>query len=201
MSKRKLTSYLGSMYPVSKEFKSHLEDDSTLRRQFLKKNASLLIPRMKVDESHYLFKGSCKAFFLNEDNEEQIFMVFTENSIILLPEEFFAGEKNNTTHIVMLEDSELYTITKTQVDHIFEQFPEATPLTNAIRSNIKAFRETHLQILMRKEGLRYGMFCDKFSEFQYKLSDQDICAFLAISRSTLAVGKNSSRIRDRSRRN
>jgi CRP-like cAMP-binding protein len=201
MPKRKLTSYLGSMYPVGKELKSHLEDDSTLRKQLLKKKASLLIPRMKVDESHYLFKGSCKAFFLNEDNEEQIFMVFTENSIVLLPEEFFAEEKNNKTHIVMLEDSELYTITKTQVDHIFVQYPEATPLTNAIRSNIKAFRETHLQILMRREGLRYGMFCDRFPEFQYKLSEQDICSFLAISRSTLAVGKNSRRIRNRSRRN
>lgn len=200
MSKRKLTNYLGSMYPLSKELKSHLDDDSTLRKQLLKKKASLLIPRMKVDESHYLFKGSCKAFCLNEDNDEQIFMFFMENSIVLLPEEFFAEEKSTSTHIVMLEDSELYTITKTQVDHIFAHYPEAAPLTNAIRSNIKAFRETHIQILMKKEGLRYGIFCDKFPEFYYKLSDHDICAFLAIARSTLAVGKNSSRIRDRSRR-
>lgn len=200
MPKRKLTNHLGSIHPISKNLKSHLEDESTLRKQHLKKKASLLIPRMKVDETHYLFKGSCKAFFLNEDNEEQIFMFFMEDSIILLAEEFFGEEKNNTTHIVMLEDSELYTITKSQVDHIFTQYPEAVPLTNAIRSNIKAFRETHLQILMRKEGLRYGLFCDKFPEFHYKLSDQDICSFLAIGRSTLAVGKNSSRIRNRNRR-
>jgi CRP-like cAMP-binding protein len=200
MSIRNLTSCLGLIYPLSKEFKSHLESADTLRKQRLKKKASLLIPGMTVNESHYVFKGSCKAFFLNEDNEEQIFMFFMENSIVLLPEEFFAEEKNNTIHIVMLEDTELYTITKAQVDHIFTQYPDAIPLTNAIRSNIKTFRQTHTQILMRKEGLRYGIFCEKFPEFHYRLSDHDICAFLAICRSTLAAGKNSSRIRDRRRR-
>jgi CRP-like cAMP-binding protein len=201
MPKRKLTNHLGSMHPVSKGLASLLENDTTLKKQNLKKNATLLMPKMLVDEAHYIYKGLCKAYWLNEDNEEEIFFFWADNSIVILPEEFFAEKKNDTVYIVIVEDTELYTITKAQMDEIYLKYAEALILTNIIRKEMIAQRNKQLSILMKKPGVRYGLFLNEF-QYLYKkgLADKDVMGFLGICQKTLTSSKREMVLRDRRKR-
>lgn len=199
MSKVKLSEYLDSLYPISKGLKDLLEDNETLTMQHFNKAATLLMPKMPTNEAHYIILGSCKMFWLNEDNEEEIFYFFVENEIIILPEQFFEDKANLDAYIVMLEDTKVYTITKAQTDIIYLKYPEAMIMTHKIRSGIIEKRNMHLQLLMKREGLRYGLFYKQFPELRNRLADKDICSFLCISRSTLAIGKSEVLFKRRKR--
>ncbi|ACU04037.1 Crp/Fnr family transcriptional regulator [Pedobacter heparinus] len=200
MPKRKLITYLNKKYPISEGLKILLENEGTLDLTSSKKGTSLLIPRMNVHEVHYLISGMCKAFWLNEDNEEEIFQIWTADSLILLLEVFFAGHKNTTVHIVMLEDSELITITKVQLDEMEMVYPEMKKVMERIRAEILELRNLQLRILMKKEGERYALFYDMFPELRARLTNKDIGAFLGICQSTLGNCKKSRLLKDRSKK-
>lgn len=199
MSKVKFTEYLDSLHPISKGLKDLLEDNETLTTQHFNKAATLLMPKMPINEAHYIIRGACKMFWLNEDNEEEIFHFFVENEIIILPEQFFDDKANIAAYIVMLEDSKVYTITKAQADIIYLKYAEAIIMTNKVRSGIIEKRNRHLKLLMKREGLRYGLFYKQFPELRNRLADKDICSFLCISRSTLAIGKSEVLFKRRKR--
>ena len=115
MPKRKLTANLETMYPISAALKDLLENGDIFRKQILKKKDTLLMPNMKVNEVHYMVKGLCKALWKNQDNEEEIFYLFDDDSFVVLLEEFLEGLLNESVYIVMLEESGLYTLMKVQM--------------------------------------------------------------------------------------
>jgi CRP-like cAMP-binding protein len=200
MPKRKLTNMLHQLYQINKELRDLLEAEGTLRKQILKKKETLLRPKMDANELHYIYKGACKVFWKNENNEEIIFGFFIENEIVLLAEAFLLDVKNEDTFIEMITDSEIYTITKAQADEIYAAHPEAGKLTTLLRARISEKRNLQLKILMRREGDRFAFFAELFPELRNRLAEKDICAFLGISKTTLATSKRERLLRDRKRR-
>ncbi|WP_256005861.1 Crp/Fnr family transcriptional regulator [Pedobacter deserti] len=201
MPKRKLTNMLGAMHPMSKQLRSLLEDDNTLRKQVIKKGDKILMPKMMADEAHYIASGAFKGYYMNEENEPETFYIWTLNDIMLLPEEFFAGLQNQTVHIVALDDSEIYTITKAQMDVIYSKYPEAMVYTNMIRNEMHRWRMLHTAILMKRPNLRYDLFYSWFHRlWLLNLPDREIRWFLGICQKTLTTGKRELVLRDRGRR-
>lgn len=200
MPKRKLTDHLGSKHPISNGLRSLLENETTLRRQVLKKNTPVLIPNMDANEAHYISEGACKAYWLDEDGNEIIYHIWGPNSIMLLPEEFFEGIKNKTIYIVTIRDCVLYTITKNQMDEIYKEYAEAQVMTNIIRSEMKEFAHRHLYILMKRSNERFALFYILFKElWLLGMADKDLKAFLGICQKTLTTGRRELVLRDRRR--
>jgi CRP-like cAMP-binding protein len=202
MPKRKLTAMLGALTQMSKGLKELLENDTTLIKNILKKGEFLLIPNMDADKAHYVYIGSGKLYWKDDDNEQLIFGFCLENEIILLAEEFFAGSKNQDVYLEILEDSIVYTITKVQMDEIYKDYPEAMVMTNMIRARLVAKWHAHTKLIMAKEGLRYKLFCNWFPELRKKnMPDKVLCAFLRVCRSTLVRSRTDYHIEERKRWN
>ena len=199
MPKRKLTANLESMYPISAALKDLLENGNIFRKQILKKKDTLLMPNMKVNEVHYMVKGLGKALWKNQDNEEEIFYLFDDDSFVVLLEEFLEGLLNESVYIVMLEESELYTLTKTQMDEIYRKYPEAVHLTAAIRILIQKRRDLHLSILMKKPALRYALFVKGYRNLHARMSVKEICTFLCICEKTYKTSKREMYLKSRKR--
>lgn len=176
---------------IKHNFIPYLENENIAKKQTLKKGTSLLLPKMDLNEIHYLATGLCKAFWLDHNNEEQIFQIWAENSLVTLWEYFFAEQRNDAVYIMLMEDSELLSINKVQLDMICMRYPEITTVLHAIRAEQMELRNLQHRIMMRKEGDRYGLFCKGFPALRQRLSDKDTCAFLGIGRSTLTQSKGN----------
>lgn len=186
MAEKNVTKALARMARLSKGLKELLEQKGTLSRRVLKKGDALLMPRMQANEAYFLDSGLCKFLYKNDDNEEEIFMFGLPGEIILLPTEFFKDRANEDVHIIMVEDTVLYCITKVQMDEIYKLYEEAHVLTEIIVTGIEGKIKRHTQMVMKKAGLRYNLYATLFPELKGKLGDKDICAFLGIGRSTLS---------------
>ena len=201
MPKRELTKLLGSMTPISKGLASLLEHEDTHTRRVVKKKDLIMMPKMDVDEAHYLYTGLFKAYFLNNDGEEEIFFFFADNCIIVLPEEFLLEAKNLVYYLAAIEDSVLYSISKKQMDVIYNDFPEAMVLTELIRTDINAKRNMQLCIFRKKPCLRYALFAKEFYQiYKRGLPDKDIMSFLGICQKTLTSSKREMVLKDRNKR-
>lgn len=176
-------------HQVSNGLGLHLQNKSTLRKQILKKHEMLFRPFGKTDEAHYIYTGMCKIYWKNSDNEEMIFGFFGEDEIALLPEEFILEIQNQDMYMEAVMDTVVYTITKTQMNEIYQQYPEAAVLTDIIVNNIFRKRKRQLWILLQPEGCRYEWFCRWFPELRMLLVDKDIASFLGVSKSTLLRSK------------
>lgn len=189
MPRRKLCIFFGDRHPLSTGLKVLLESKETLPRIELKKGQFLLMPKMEVEEMHYLASGMVKAYWLNTDNEEEIFALWYANSMAVLPEEFF-GKLKNEAFIEVVEDCELLAFSKDQVEMMHKGYPEWPVLMECIRGEITQMRNRQLRLLMQKEGDRYALFCKLLPEqMRLRLTDKDICGYIGISRSTLTLAK------------
>lgn len=201
MPRRELTKMLGSLHPLSSGLARLLERENTLTKKHVKKKGLILMPKMDVDEAHYLYTGLFKAYWLNSDGEEEIFFFFGENSIMVFPEEFLLGVKNQFYYLAAIEESVIYSISKAQMDEIYSQYPEAMVLTELIRANMIIRRNAHLSILRRKPCQRYGLFVKEFfAVYRRGLSDKDVMEFLAICQKTLTSSKREMVLKDRRKR-
>nr|WP_121272145.1 Crp/Fnr family transcriptional regulator [Pedobacter schmidteae] len=189
MIKQKFINYLDRRRSLSPVLKVALEKDESLRRQVLKKGTSLLLPKMEVAEMHYLASGMCKAFWLDENNEEQIYQIWVEDSMVNLWEPFFAEERNTLVYLVLMEDSELLTISKAQLDMICLLHTEMLEVLHRERAEQSENRNLQVQILMRKEGDRYELFEEQFPWLKQRLTEKDLCSFLAIGKTTLFTSR------------
>ena len=197
MPKRKLTKKMGSLYPVSKALKTLLEESDILRKKIVLKKKPLLIPNMEINEVHYMPVGICKAYWIDNEGNEIIFYIYVEDSFVWLPEEFFLNKKSDS-YIEAIADCELYTLTKSQMDLIYTEYPEAMIITNMVRSQMKHFKDVHTRILMKKPCDRYTLF---YSDLNYlwrlNLCDKDVRSFLGICQKTLTTGKRELFLKDR----
>jgi len=189
MSEKKLTNMLTRHHQVSHGLELHLQDKSTLRKQVLKKGEMLYRPYGRSDEAHYISTGLCKVYWKNEDNEEMIFAFYGEDEIALLPVDFIMETENQDIYMEAIMDTVVYTITKTQMKEIYQQYPEAAVLTDIIVNNIHRKRDWQTKILLQPEGCRYEWFCSWFPELRMLLVDKDIASFLGVSKSTLLRSK------------
>lgn len=191
MIKYKFSTYISGYCPINKTLEMLLENNSVLRHHSLKKGSSLLLPKMEVEEMHYLAKGMCKAFWLDENNEEQIFMLWPEDNLVVLWEHFFAIQRNTLVHIVAMEDCEFLSMGKTQLDSICVLHPEMMAAIDKIRAAQMESRNLQLQLLMKKEGDRYACYRKLFSVLKNRLGEKDLCAFLGIRKTTLFYSKRN----------
>jgi CRP-like cAMP-binding protein len=192
MSRHKLSQFFNQRKTISAGLKSQLESEERSDKLVLKKGQFLLVPRMAIDEIHYLVSGLCKAYWLNNDNEQVIFFIWAEDGLVMLAEEFFAEMKNTGCYIEMIADSELLTISKTQYEKLKGDYPEMQQLMDIIRLELMEIQNQHRRILMEKEGDRYALFCELFPKaLRARLTDKDVYRYIGISRSTLTLGKNA----------
>ncbi|MHA4894048.1 Crp/Fnr family transcriptional regulator [Pedobacter sp. PWIIR3] len=185
--------YLRSLYPQFPiELETALMAPRALRAKYGYKSDMLLIPNMKADEAHYLRKGLAKLYTRSErDKKEKIFYIWKENEMIVLLNAFKEHLPNEKFYIGLMEDAELVSLSNCCMDGIYRSHIAAHELTQKIMSLKTERRQDQLDILMADKADRYGMFVEKFPGICYRLTNQEICAFLGITPSTLTRAKKA----------
>lgn len=158
-------------------------------KRLVKKGKSLLLPKMEVDEVYFLETGMCKGYWLNEKFEEVIFQLWMAESMIIPPGPVHADQRNTEDHLVMLEDSELLAMNKQAVNGICSQQPVMEQMLYHIGQQDMAMRNLQLRMLLMREGDRYAFFRSRIKDLHLRLTEKDTCAYLGISKSTLAESK------------
>ncbi|MDR6786465.1 CRP-like cAMP-binding protein [Pedobacter africanus] len=181
---------------IFNELEALMIAEGMLRRQKLKRKETLLRPGMHADEVHLICSGMAKMYWKNMDNEELIFAFCCEDEVLIVPDRFVLGGKNERVYIEMTEDSEIYTINKTQLGLAYQQFEEMHQLGKLVLASLNRKRDLHTQVLQEPEGSRYGFFCALFPELKHRLSEKDTCSFLGISKTTLFSSKRFYLLKD-----
>lgn len=185
--------YLKSLYgglPLDGLEHSLMERD-VLTPTFRHKGAFLLEPHMKVNHAYYLKKGLAKLFCVDpKTHEQKIHYIWEENSIVVLLKAFREQQQNKDFYIELIEDSELVGISNFSMENIYQEHTVAYELTQKIQ-NMKTERHV-LQVdilLIIDKKIRYpalkASFPGLFADGKCRLSNEDICAFINISETTL----------------
>jgi CRP-like cAMP-binding protein len=149
------------------------------------KGSFLLIPKMKAIEAHYLRKGLAKLYTIAESGKQKIFYIWKADEIIVLLKSFRERLPNEKYYIELMEDSELVSITNFCMDGIYAEHISAHALTQTI-VNLKTERRIdQLDILLADKIERYAMFVERFPDFYWRMSNEEICSFIGINETTL----------------
>lgn len=185
MPKRQLAKLLGSFAPMGTELACFIES-VPLTKYMLRRKQALLLPKMEPEAAYHCYTGACKMFWKDHNNEEMIFGFCLAGQLLVWGEAFFLSLKNEEIYIEALGDSEVYGISKTQLQEMQKLYPESVTMIDAVKAEMQANWQKHVRILMTHDGLRYARFCEYFPELvKLSLSEKDLCSFLSISRSTL----------------
>lgn len=200
MPVEQFTAALGRLYPISNDYRNFLETEGVVVRKTIRKNDTLLMPGLDTGRLIHLLSGSCKIYWLDENNEEHIFMFLEAGGFVMIPDDFCIGQRNGDLYIRMIADSEVKMIGAEQMREVYSRFPEAGIHVTMIEKGLFGLRDRHLLMLMKKEHERYGYFVREFHYvYRMALTERELCRFLNICRKTLSVGKTNWLLKDRRR--
>lgn len=190
--KQEVINYLRSLLPESTDIDMlALVLLNTLKPHFKSKGHLLLEPDMLMTEAHYLRKGLIKLYSIDKKTDEKkIRYIWEAGSIVVLLEAFRERLLNEVLYIELIEDCELVSISNFCMDDIYDEHTVAYQLTEKIRAAEMLRKDMQTEILqMVDKKMRYCVFKHKFPEFYvdgvWRLSNEEICSFIGITKSTL----------------
>ncbi len=154
----------------------------------------LLRPGMFVDKAYYLKKGLVKMYYYNEEGQVVLIHIWDAGSIVVLFRKFKINARNHKYYMEAIEDSELVAISSVTMGMIYQKHSYAQELTDQILGIKRMRMEQQTEILqMTDKKRRYVRLKQLFPEFllegEWRLSNEEICAFINVSESTLADAK------------
>jgi hypothetical protein len=149
----------------------------------------ILEPDSLVSEAHYLHTGLAILYTIDAKSSfMKIFYIWEERSIIVLYEEFREKLPNDDYFIMVIEDSELVSITNFCMDGIYEKHTSAYLLTQKIINEQTSRRMMQTDILlMESKSARLSAFEQKFPNLKGRLTWDQKCAFIGVKKSTLGI--------------
>lgn len=189
MLKRQLINSLGLLHPVSKDYRQFIETDNPFIYRTVKKGALLLLPGKDAHDLHFIGKGLFKLYRYDAQAEQLVTGFFAENSFMMLPNDFYDGSKNETNYLCALEDSELLTICRRDMELIYPRFPESRIHNDRIRSHISQGIGEHVLLLLGSKDDRYGRYASLQPHIVFRLPVHLLSSYLGICAKTLNRSK------------
>ena len=156
-----------------------------------KKGELILEHGFKCDYFYFVSKGIVRAYYYDLEGNEVTHWFTSENMLITSPDSFFRN-KENIVNIEALEDSELYLITRNQIDTILENIKGADKLfLNLIIDFTITFSDRVRSIHTESAEYRYIKLIQKHPNIFNKAKLSHIASYLGIRVQSL------SRIRKR----
>lgn len=132
----------------------------------------------------YIEKGLVKSRYFDQTGKELISRFWQEKEYILAKYSFNNGVPA-LEDIVLLEDSILFSINRSQQQHIDSQFPQITKLARKVHIMDDHHNQLRSHMLTETTAEAYNRFCKEFSISRFK--QKDIAAYL--NRSAQAISK------------
>ncbi|MGI0107837.1 Crp/Fnr family transcriptional regulator [Salinimicrobium sp. WS361] len=185
----KLAEFLHTLVDFSEE---ELEDIlSHFERKEVSKN-EILVEQGKICRNLYFVeKGIARNYYLNSDGKEITQLFFGEGRFMSSLESFFQ-ESPSTYYLEILEDSVILSITKEQLDLLFDRYHKMERLGRLLATEMLTklvHKINAIQFQSARE--RYDFMLSEYPDITYRVPLGLIASYLGMSQETL------SRIRKR----
>ncbi len=185
------------------QLQSHLLKDVDFNREEIKaftnllshlklnKKAVLIQPGDKVTKEYYVLKGCLKAYYIDEAGQDHIIQFAIEDWWISDFEAFF-NAKPAQLYIECLEDSEVLSLDKLDLEQLYQTMPKFERFFRLkVTKAFVALRNRVLSGLQNDNKARYEEFCEQYPDLEKRIPNYNIANYLGMSPESLSRIRNS----------
>lgn len=167
---------------------------SHFKKESVGKNQTLVREGQVCTKLYFIEQGAGRSFYLKEDGKEITQWFFTEGKFMSSIESFFQ-QIPSIYYLEMLEDSVVYSITRENLDRLFEKYPNmekfgrllSTEMLTRVVNKLNA-----LQFQTAKE--RYEYMLTEFPDISTRVPLGYIASYLGMTQETLSrIRRNDSK--------
>lgn len=159
---------------------------SHFKKETVKKGAIFIEEGEISNKLCFLEKGIGRSFYLKKNGKEVTVWFFDEKKFMTSLDSFFQ-QKPSLYYIEMLEDSLLYTITKKEMDILFEKYHKMEKFVRLLTIQMLTDvinKINAIQFQTAKE--RYEYMLSEFPNIVHRVPLRDIASYLGITQETLS---------------
>lgn len=186
----KLIGFLNSIHPLPLPLKEYLR--GALKETKIQKRKILIRPGQVCDRIYYIEKGLLRGSKILDNHEVNLWFM-QEGDVMTSVISFYKGV-NSAETIYALEDSHLFSITKKQLDHIYDTWIEFNIIARTLTEKYYVLDEEKLDMLrIQLAPDRYERFLQLYPGLEERITATHIASYLTITLETLSRIKKERR--------
>ena len=181
-----LIQYLNRIYPVPDALREHLirnlNSKTFFKKDFLLKSGHV------SDKIFFIAKGLVRCFY--EDHQKEVCSWFMKEGDCIISVESFFQQKPGYENIQALEDTETYYIDYTELQYIYQTFPEFNFIGRVLTETYYILSEQRLYSMrMHSASERYNFLMENLPELILRVPSKYLASYLGIAEETLSRNK------------
>jgi len=187
----KLFTVLMTVYPLSDVLKKFLSQ--RVKLQNFKQGDTLLLPGEIANHIYFITKGLLRAYYTDDEGDEQTFWLMMENDMMASAFSFFTRRPGELT-IEVIEDCELISIDYDTLQEVYKEFIEFNVVGRVLTEKYYTLSDERAMILrMKKIEDRYWYMLDNHPEILSRVMQKYMASYLGTTAETLSRVKKKKR--------
>jgi len=183
-----LIAFLSTIYPLSGGCKDHLR--KIRKQRHLRKGEYILRPSQTDRYMSYVEKGLLRAYYIKKNGKEVTAWFMTSGDVITDVSSFY-DQVPSSKYIQVLDDTDLYYITFSELEFIYDNFIEFNRVGRVLITNYyKLWDKIHAGTLMQSALERYEWLLEHDPNLILRVHAKYIASFLGITEVTLSKLKH-----------
>ncbi|HUH75319.1 MAG TPA: Crp/Fnr family transcriptional regulator [Chitinophagales bacterium] len=179
-----ITDYLRTIVPFSQD---ELEDISSyFQKESVSKN-QVLVRQGEISKTLYFVEqGMGRSYYLNDNGKEITQWFFGEGKFMASVDSFFQ-QCPSLYYLEVLDDSIVYSISKTKLDELFEKYSNMEKLGRLVSTEMLTRVVNKLNAIQFQTAReRYEYMLDEFPDIAYQVPLGHIASYLGMTQETLS---------------
>lgn len=186
-----LLQFLLAVHPMSEALIQHLA--LTVKLREVPKGQFILRAGHISRHVHFIHKGLLRCFYIKGDTD--VCSWFMKEGDVIFSIESFYDQKESYESIQALEDCQLFYIDYSELQFIYQHFPEFNFIGRALTEKYhKLWAQQLYGIRMQQAADRYQWLLDHFPELILRVPAKYIASYLGITEVTLSSIKGKKMI-------
>jgi CRP-like cAMP-binding protein len=178
-----LLQLLNSIHPLSDDLQGHLA--YVLKQRRLGRKEILLKAGHVSRSICFINSGLLRCFYIKDEHE--VCSWFMKEGDVIVSVESFFGQKQSYESIQAIEESEVFCISHTELEHIYKTYPEFNFISRILLQKYYTLSEQRLYSLrMQRSQERYDYLMEHHGELILRVPAKHIASYLGITEVTLS---------------
>jgi CRP/FNR family transcriptional regulator, anaerobic regulatory protein len=147
----------------------------------------ILLHRMNLESNLYFIVTGCVRLFVIDNNEEEINIGFGHDNTIITSFQSFIQEKPSLLSIEAIMETELLSISKTELTHLIKQNKEiAQWYQSMLETALSGHIQRQIELLTLSPQEKYEVFIKRSGHLINKIPLKQIASYLMMTPETLS---------------
>lgn len=159
---------------------------SSFKENLLKKNTTLAKAGVVCNTLYFMEKGVARSYYYNAEGKDITAWFFNEGNFLTSMESFFQ-QKQSTYHLELLEDSVIHSISREDLERLFQKFPLMERFGRKLMIKLMGDimgKLNAIQFQTAKE--RYLFMINEYPNLYHRVPLGHIASYLGITQETLS---------------